>query len=75
MAFDSFTEFLAMGGHGFYVWLSYGLTFMVLAGLAWHALGSHKRERRALIEQALRNRASQQTAPSDEKNDNRGERE
>lgn len=25
MAFDSFTDFLAMGGHGFYVWLSYGV--------------------------------------------------
>lgn len=30
MAFDSFSEFIAMGGYGFYVWLSYGLTFLAL---------------------------------------------
>lgn len=30
MAFDSFSDFIAMGGYGFYVWLSYGLTFLVL---------------------------------------------
>ncbi len=26
----SFSEFLAMGGYGFYVWTSYGLTLFVL---------------------------------------------
>lgn len=30
MAFDSFADFVAMGGYGFYVWLSYGLTFFAL---------------------------------------------
>jgi heme exporter protein D len=30
------SEFLNMGGYGFYVWLSYGITFAVLAAnLAW----------------------------------------
>ncbi len=27
---NSFAEFLAMGGYGFYVWTSYGITFVVL---------------------------------------------
>ena len=27
----SFSEFLDMGGYGFYVWSSYGLTLIVLA--------------------------------------------
>ncbi|MBA4501032.1 heme exporter protein CcmD [Marinobacterium marinum] len=31
MSFNSFSEFLAMGGHGLYVWLSYGLGVAVLA--------------------------------------------
>jgi heme exporter protein D len=31
-AFTSLNEFLAMGRYGFYVWLSYGLAFVVLAG-------------------------------------------
>lgn len=30
MAFDSFAAFLAMGSYGFYVWLSYGITFLAL---------------------------------------------
>lgn len=30
MQFDSFAEFVAMGGHGLYVWLAYGATIAVL---------------------------------------------
>lgn len=29
MIFNSFQEFLAMGGHGLYVWLAYGITLVV----------------------------------------------
>ncbi|UTP72619.1 heme exporter protein CcmD [Alteromonas sp. LMIT006] len=28
MAFDSFADFIAMGGYGFFVWLSYGVSFL-----------------------------------------------
>ena len=31
--FNSFADFLAMGVYGLYVWLSFGLTFVVLLGL------------------------------------------
>ena len=27
---NSFAEFLAMGGYGFYVWTAYGIAFVVL---------------------------------------------
>jgi heme exporter protein D len=30
MQFDSFAEFIAMGGHGLYVWLAYGSTIFVM---------------------------------------------
>ncbi|MGB0206080.1 MAG: heme exporter protein CcmD [Neptuniibacter sp.] len=30
MSFDSFSEFLAMGGHGKYVWLSYAIALVVI---------------------------------------------
>ncbi len=33
MYFDSFSEFIAMGEHGFYVWLAYGVTLTALLGL------------------------------------------
>ncbi|GAB1266249.1 hypothetical protein NBRC116493_34140 [Aurantivibrio infirmus] len=32
--FDSLQDFLAMGDHGFYVWLCYGVSFVVLFLLA-----------------------------------------
>lgn len=38
MAFDSFTDFIAMGGYGLYVWLSFFLSFVVLAGVALETL-------------------------------------
>ncbi len=31
MSFDSVGEFLAMGGHGLYVWLAYGAAALVIA--------------------------------------------
>ena len=33
MAFDSFADFIAMGNHGFYVWLAYGTAVVALGGL------------------------------------------
>ncbi|AXR05631.1 heme exporter protein CcmD [Salinimonas sediminis] len=30
MNFDSFAEFIAMGGYGLYVWLSFGVSFSVM---------------------------------------------
>jgi heme exporter protein D len=31
VSFTSFSEFLAMGTHGFYVWSAYGISLLVLA--------------------------------------------
>lgn len=42
MKFDSLDAFLNMGGYGFYVWLSYGLTFLLLSTLVITSLQSHK---------------------------------
>lgn len=35
MYFDSFSDFLAMGGYAPYVWSSFGITFLCLLVLAW----------------------------------------
>ena len=40
MQFDSFSAFLDMGGYAFYVWLSYGFTALILAGLIFNSLRS-----------------------------------
>ncbi|MEX1221942.1 MAG: heme exporter protein CcmD [Idiomarina sp.] len=33
MAFDSFRDFILMGGYGFFVWLSFGVSFLALFAL------------------------------------------
>ncbi|AJQ53912.1 TPA: heme exporter protein CcmD [Aeromonas hydrophila] len=33
MHFASFSDFLAMGGYAFYIWLSFGLTLLCLVGI------------------------------------------
>ena len=32
MYFESISDFIAMGGHGFYVWLAYGVSAAVIVG-------------------------------------------
>ncbi|MCC5851287.1 MAG: heme exporter protein CcmD [Alkalimonas sp.] len=52
MQFDSFSDFLAMGGYGFYIWLAYGLTYGLLVGLAgycfWELKAFHQNFRQKL---------------------------
>ena len=52
MQFDSFSDFLAMGGYGFYVWLSFGISAALILVLIFNSILSHK--------QVLKNIASQQ---------------
>jgi heme exporter protein D len=52
MQFDSFSDFLAMGGYGFYVWLSFGISAALILVLIFSSILSHK--------QVLKNIASQQ---------------
>lgn len=35
--FQSLSDFFAMGGYGFYVWLAYGLSFLAIALLIWQS--------------------------------------
>jgi len=49
MAFESFADFLAMGRHGLYVWMAYGVTFAIIV---WNALQPVLQRRRLLREQS-----------------------
>lgn len=42
MAFSSLSEFVAMGGYGFYVWLSYGLSVLSIIALVWFFRAQHQ---------------------------------
>ena len=43
MQFNSFADFINMGGYGFYVWLSYGVTSALLITLIFSSLSNHKK--------------------------------
>ncbi len=56
MHFESLSDFFAMGGYGFYVWLSYGVTFALLITLTVVSV----RGRRNLINQIRSKQAREQ---------------
>lgn len=43
MRFDSFSDFIDMGGYGFYVWLSYGVATALLLILIFSSITGHKK--------------------------------
>lgn len=60
MQFHSFAEFIAMGNHGFYVWLAYGLTALIIV---WNVVQPKLQRKRLLKEQAQRLRREKKYAP------------
>ncbi|WKE66771.1 heme exporter protein CcmD [Gallaecimonas kandeliae] len=42
MYFKDWHAFLAMGGHGVYVWLAYGVSLLSLLGLVWYLWRAEK---------------------------------
>ncbi len=64
MAFESLSDFFAMGNHGFYVWFAYGLTFLILGALAWHSVVDHRSTLRELAAQRRRAEQSGGTSAS-----------
>lgn len=69
MQFDSINAFFAMGGYGFYVWLSYGVSALMIALLIFMSCQSHKNTKQQIAkryrrENKLREAAKQQLAQS-----------
>ena len=58
MSFDTFAEFIAMGGHGFYVWFSYGASFVVVVANVVVVRRSRLRYIRELADMARRQRTA-----------------
>lgn len=58
--FESISAFFAMGGYGFYVWLSYAVTFIAMGGLIWLS----RREHKAILTQAKKDLAREERAKS-----------
>ncbi len=58
MQWNSVAEFFAMGGYGFYVWGSFGLTAVVVAGEVMLLRSQRKNILRSLRAELLSERAS-----------------
>ncbi|MBH0025674.1 heme exporter protein CcmD [Pseudoalteromonas sp. SWN29] len=54
MQFDSFSDFIAMGGYGFYVWLSFGTCVLILLGILVNSLRDTKRIMASVEQQIIR---------------------
>ncbi|SOU40284.1 heme exporter protein CcmD [Pseudoalteromonas carrageenovora] len=54
MQFDSFSDFIAMGGYGFYVWLSFGACALILLGILLNSLRDTKRIMASVEQQIIR---------------------
>ena len=60
MQFSSFNEFIAMGNHGLYVWISYGFTFVCLAILILLSLRTQKAIKQNVLKKLRRDAKLQQ---------------
>ncbi|MFT5814067.1 MAG: heme exporter protein D [Psychroserpens sp.] len=60
MQFDSFSAFIAMGGYGFYVWLSYGVSILALALLVFSSLTDHKKIKQQIAQRQKREKKLRQ---------------
>ena len=56
MFFESWQDFLQMGGYGFYVWLSYGISFAAIVILAIQSY----RDKSAVLREVRREHAREQ---------------
>ena len=54
MHFQSWSEFWAMGGYGLYVWLSFGISYVLLIGLVWYSHYQQKAFKQQLAQQLAR---------------------
>jgi heme exporter protein D len=66
MQFDSIGAFFDMGGYGFYVWLSYGVSATLLALLVLSSLSSHKKIKQQIAQRQKRELKLRQAAKQNE---------
>ncbi|MDH2925165.1 heme exporter protein D [Nicoletella semolina] len=52
--FQSIADFFLMGEYGFFVWLSYGVTFFICGGLIWQILREPKQILKQVKKEATR---------------------
>lgn len=61
MFFQSWSDFLNMGGYGFYVWLSYGISLAAIIALIAQSVRQRKTVLRSVLREQQREARLQQT--------------
>lgn len=61
--FHSIADFLAMGKHGFYVWLSFGLTWLCILGIIMYSRSQRQSAYNDILTQQAR-QTQRQKRPS-----------
>jgi len=69
MQFDSLSAFMDMGGYGFYVWLSYGVTALAIILLIFLSKQKHNNTLLAIKQRYTRELKRKEAAKQQELND------
>lgn len=75
MQFSSLHDFIAMGNHGFYVWLSFGVTFVLLFALVYSSKYKDKQTKQHIYKRQLREQKLKQAAQLQQQSSSVGESE
>ena len=54
MFFHTWSDFFNMGGYGFYVWLSYGISLVAIVALIVQTIKQHKTVLQSVLREAQR---------------------
>ena len=54
MFFQTWSDFFNMGGYGFYVWLSYGISLVAIVALLVQTIKQHKTVLQSVLREAQR---------------------
>lgn len=60
MSFSSWSDFWHMGGYALYVWISYGLTLVVIGSLIFVITRRHRQLRRDIARRQRRHQRQQE---------------
>jgi heme exporter protein D len=62
MQFDSISAFFDMGGYAFFVWLSYGVSALLLTLLVYSSHMNHKKVKNKIAQRLLREKKLRKSA-------------
>jgi heme exporter protein D len=62
MQFDSISAFFDMGGYAFFVWLSYGVSALLLTLLVYTSHSNHKNVKNKIVQRLLREKKLRKAA-------------